>query len=75
MITMPRNFMQIKTATFLPFSGDISLPRCIQPTLCIRYFTEKMDEFYIWILGCPELVAKSPTEYVNIATRLGTDRE
>lgn len=44
-------------------------------TMPLETLASRVASSQLCALGCPELVAKSPTEYVNIATRLGTDRE
>lgn len=44
-------------------------------TLPLESLASRVASSQLYALGCPELVAKDREEYVEIATRLGTDRE
>jgi protein O-GlcNAc transferase len=44
-------------------------------TLPLETLASRVASSQLYALGCPELVAKDKDDYVNIATRLGTDRE
>uniref|UniRef100_A0A915CTP7 O-GlcNAc transferase C-terminal domain-containing protein n=1 Tax=Ditylenchus dipsaci TaxID=166011 RepID=A0A915CTP7_9BILA len=44
-------------------------------TMPLETLASRVASSQLCALGCPELVAKSRTDYVRIATRLGVDRE
>jgi len=44
-------------------------------TMPLETLASRVASSQLYALGCPELVAKDRTDYVNIASRLGTDRE
>jgi protein O-GlcNAc transferase len=44
-------------------------------TMPLETLASRVASSQLFALGCPELVAKDPSGYVNVAIRLGTDRK